>query len=153
MLECDVWIIRYKIRGKKRGLFIYLFLASPCHAEVPRPGIEPCQNSNPSHRSDIAGSLIHCATRGLQETFFFFCFLGPYPWAYGSSQARGQIRAAAAGLHHSHSNLGSEPCQQPIPQLTAMPESRDSDRGQGSNPNPHGTKTFLKTFKNFGGTN
>ena len=28
--------------------------------------------------------------------------------AYGSSQARGQIRAVASGLHHSHSNMGSE---------------------------------------------
>ena len=27
--------------------------------------------------------------------------------AYGSSQARGRIRATAAGLHHSHSNTGS----------------------------------------------
>ena len=26
------------------------------------------------------------------------------PEAYGSSEARGQIRVAAAGLHHSHSN-------------------------------------------------
>ena len=26
--------------------------------------------------------------------------------AYGSSQARGQIRATAAGLHHSHNNAG-----------------------------------------------
>ena len=31
------------------------------------------------------------------------------PTAYGSSQARGRIGAAAAGLHHSHSNVGSEP--------------------------------------------
>ena len=30
--------------------------------------------------------------------------------AFGSSQARDQIRTAAAGLHHSHSNLGSKPC-------------------------------------------
>ena len=28
---------------------------------------------------------------------------------YGGSQARGQIGAAAAGPHHSHSNSGSEP--------------------------------------------
>ena len=28
--------------------------------------------------------------------------------AYGSSQARGQTRAIAAGLHHSHSNEESE---------------------------------------------
>ena len=38
-----------------------------------------------------------------------------------SSQARGQIGAAAASLHHS--NAGSEPCLPPIPQLiTAKPD-------------------------------
>ena len=30
--------------------------------------------------------------------------------AYGNFQVRGQIRAAAAGLHHSHSNARSEGC-------------------------------------------
>ena len=29
----------------------------------------------------------------------------------------GRIGAAAAGLHHSHSNAGSEPCLRPTPQL------------------------------------
>ena len=38
---------------------------------------------------------------------------------YRSSQARGQIRAIAASLLHSHSNLGFKPCLQPIPQLMA----------------------------------
>jgi len=33
--------------------------------------------------------------------------------AYGSSQARGGIGAAAASLHHRHSNIGSKPCLQP----------------------------------------
>ena len=28
--------------------------------------------------------------------------------AYGNSQARGRIGAVAAGLHHIHSNMGSE---------------------------------------------
>ena len=32
------------------------------------------------------------------------------PMTYGGFQARGQIRAVASGLHHSHSNTGSEPC-------------------------------------------
>ena len=41
--------------------------------------------------------------------------------AYGSSQARGGIEAAAAGLYHSHSNTRSEQHPQPTPQLTAMP--------------------------------
>jgi len=40
--------------------------------------------------------------------------------AYGGSQARGLIRAIAAGLHHSHSNARSEPCLPPTPQITAM---------------------------------
>ena len=41
------------------------------------------------------------------------------PAAYEGSQARGLIRATAAGLHQSYSNAGSEPCLQPTPQLTA----------------------------------
>ena len=36
------------------------------------------------------------------------------PKVYGSSQDRGPIRAAAAGLHHSHSDVGSELRLQPI---------------------------------------
>ena len=39
--------------------------------------------------------------------------------AYGGSQVRGLIRAVAAGLHHSHSNTGSELCLQPTAQFTA----------------------------------
>ena len=34
---------------------------------------------------------------------FFFCLFRAAPSAYGASYARGQIRAAATGLHHSHS--------------------------------------------------
>ena len=40
--------------------------------------------------------------------------------AYGGSQVRGQIRAAAASLHHSHSNTRSEQHLRPTPRLTAM---------------------------------
>ena len=41
--------------------------------------------------------------------FFFFFFLSrAVPAAYGSFQARGQIRATAAGLHHNHRNIESE---------------------------------------------
>ena len=76
--------------------------------------------------------------------FFFLFFLPSFiffslafllfraaPAAYGSSQARGQIRDVAAGLCHSHSNAGSKLHLQPIPWLT--------DQGQGSNPCPHGS--------------
>ena len=53
----------------------------------------------------------------------FFCFLfRAVRAAYGSSQARGQIGAAAASLHHSHSNARSEPHLSSTTQLTAMPD-------------------------------
>ena len=56
--------------------------------------------------------------------FFFFVFLSfrVAPMAYGGSQTRGLIRAAAAGLRHSHSNTGPKPSLQLTPQLTAMPD-------------------------------
>ena len=58
-------------------------------------------------------------------SFSFFClfaFSSAAPVAYGGSQARGLIRVVAAGLHQSHSNMGSEPCLQSTPQLTATPD-------------------------------
>ena len=52
---------------------------------------------------------------------FFFLFRA-VPVAYGNSQATGPIRAAAAGLQHSHSNAGSEPHLWPTPWLMVMPD-------------------------------
>ena len=40
--------------------------------------------------------------------YLFIAISWAAPVAYGSSQARGQIRAIAAGLCHSHSHVGSE---------------------------------------------
>ena len=54
--------------------------------------------------------------------FVFLLFLWAAPTAYGGSQARGRIGAVAAGLHQSHSNVGSEPRLQPTPQLMATPD-------------------------------
>ena len=54
--------------------------------------------------------------------FFFFCFFRATPAAYGDSQARGPIGAAAASLYQSHSHVISEPHLQPTHQLTAIPE-------------------------------
>ena len=45
--------------------------------------------------------------------FFFFLLFRAAPVAYGSSQARGWIGAAAGSLCHSHSNVGSELCLWP----------------------------------------
>ena len=58
----------------------------------------------------------------------FWGFLGgrglrAAPVAYGSSRARGQIGAIAAGLHHNHSNVGSQLPLQATPQLRATRDS------------------------------
>ena len=61
----------------------------------------------------------------MKSTFIvilFVCFLllKTAPAVYGGSQARGLIGAIAASLHHSHSNVGSEPHLRPTPQLMTM---------------------------------
>ena len=55
--------------------------------------------------------------------FFFFVLFWLFravPTAYGISQARSQIGAVPAILHHSHSNEGSKPHLQPTLQFMAM---------------------------------
>ena len=78
---------------------------------------------------------------GLIYLFIYLAILGPHPKieAYRGSQARSRIRATAAGLHHSHSNAGSEPHLQPTPQSTAMPDPPPTEQGQRLNPHPHGS--------------
>ena len=64
--------------------------------------------------------------------FLFFCLFA-ISWAapviYGGSQARGRIGAVATSLRQSHSNAGSEPRLQPIPQLTATPVINPLSKG------------------------
>ena len=72
----------------------------------------------------FSACLLSTLSWGSQILFFFFflfAFSRAAPAAYGGSQARGLIRAVAAGLSQSHSNVGSKPLLQPTPQLTATP--------------------------------
>ena len=48
------------------------------------------------------------SSRTLCQVFAFVFLFRAASTAYRSSQARGLIGAVAAGLHHSHSNMGSE---------------------------------------------
>ena len=54
--------------------------------------------------------------------FFVFAILGPCLWYVEVPRPSGLIGATSAGLHHSHSNAGSEPRLQPTPQLMATPD-------------------------------
>ena len=47
--------------------------------------------------------------------FFFFCLFRAVATPYGSSQVRGRMGTVAAGLHHSHSSVGSKQHLQRIP--------------------------------------
>ena len=59
---------------------------------------------------------------------YFFSLFRAAPAAFGGSQARGQMRATASGLHRctpvytSHSNARSAQSLQPTPQLMATPD-------------------------------
>ena len=91
-------------------------------------------------------------------SFFFFVMVTPL--ANGCSWARGWIRAAAAGLHHSHSNTRSEPHLQPALQLAAtlilnpLSEARDQtcilmDTMSGFNPLSHNRNTLSSLLLTF----
>ena len=70
--------------------------------------------------------------------FFFFFFFCATSVSYESSQPGGQIRAVAASLHYSHSNMVFEPCLQTASQLMAPLELKPTEKKQGSNPHPCG---------------
>ena len=71
----------------------------------------------------VIGFLGHSTTVAVLNldlrSCLFFVFFRAAPAAHGSSQARGQISAAAASLCHSHSNAKSKLRLRPTLQLTA----------------------------------
>ena len=74
-------------------------------------------------------------------TFFFRATLT----TYGGSQARGPVRAVAAGRRQSHSNARSEPRLRPTPQLTATPDPQPTGEGPGINPASSGILVRFET--------
>ena len=69
-----------------------------------------------------------------------FAFFRATPMAYGRSQARGQIRAVAASLQNSHSNMGSKLHLHPTPQLTATLDPQTTSATYNT---AHGNARFL----------
>ena len=56
------------------------------------------------------------------KTENYFYFLRPHLKAHGISWTMGPIGTVGAGLHHSHSKVGSKPHLWHTPQLLAMPD-------------------------------
>ena len=113
-----------------------LWMGAVCDTHIPTP-TSFCQ---PGSRICLLGFMFlkhphFCPYSHLALGFFFF---SATPVAHESSQARGQIGAAATGPPHSHSNAGSEPHPWPTPQVTATLDPQPTERGQGLNSRLHG---------------
>ena len=80
-----------------------------------------CVNLLVTTYCEYQSRVFNIHTNHFSYLFFFlvFVFLRAALVAYGDSQARGLIGAAAASLRQSHSSARSELCLQPTPQLTA----------------------------------
>ena len=132
------WVLSFSMHflKKSRFAFVCLLFFFGCIRGIWRflgQGMNLSHSFDLHHRCSNTGSLSHCpwardwphastatcCTTVRTPRIFFFLHFRAIPMAYGSSQARGQIRAAAAGLHHSHSNSGPEPHLWPTPQLTS----------------------------------
>uniref|UniRef100_A0A4X1VTB9 RAS related n=1 Tax=Sus scrofa TaxID=9823 RepID=A0A4X1VTB9_PIG len=94
---------------------------------LPRaPAPQLCHLAPDTHRGLVPSPshhfLLHANYVISTQNFLFlnFCLFRAAPVAYGGSQARGPVRATAAGLRHSHSHARSELNLRPTPQLTAM---------------------------------
>ena len=73
------------------------------------------------------------------------------PTAYGNSQARDQIRAEVASLHHSHSNARSEMRLRSMPQLMATPGTLTNQARPGIEPtSPWVLVRFLTSWATTG---
>ena len=101
------------------------------HGEAP-----PWMKYTLGFKNDMIQVVISSCLVEHESTFFFF--LKSSIIAHGHSQARGKIRATAASLHNSHSNVGSDLHLRPTPQLMAMWDSWPTEWGQGLNLHPHG---------------
>ena len=73
-----------------------------CHSS--QPGVTACKEASivTGERTELFPLVVTLFTS-------FFFFFRAVPLLYRGSQARGQIGATAAILHHSHINLASEP--------------------------------------------
>ena len=104
-----------------------------CQHQVPHATCSPRprrlqEPPNPSSNQAL-GSVAHI--HGLLLIYLLLLFFRAASTAYEGSQARGQIRALAASLRHSHSNAISELHPRPTPQLTAMLDPYPTEQGQG----------------------
>ena len=96
-----------------------LYLLSFSHISLIPPYTSPLANTC-SFSVPVSLLLFYiCSFVLLFMYVFIYLLFRAAPSACGGSQAKGLIEAIAASLCQGHSNVGSEPCLWPTPQLTA----------------------------------
>ena len=92
-----------------------------------------CLGSHPTNAVAVVGG------GGGGGGLFFFCFFfGPPPPPPKGRTGAGPCFYLLAFKATPHSNTGSEPRLRLTPQLKATPDPPPTERGQRSNPHPHG---------------
>ena len=136
--------IRHTLNFLPPGIYWSLSSISDLHQfkSLSRLSSDATSSKKSTHQVSLAKGPLSPLTARAIFSFFFLFRAAPTP--YGSYQARGWIGATAADLHHSHSNMGSEPHLQPTPQVTATPDPQPTEWGHRSNPHPHGY--WLESF-------
>ena len=102
-----------------------LYLLSPNAQAIPLPTLPPWQ---PQVCSPCAWVLFCSVCRFISTLYYFISLFRAAPTAYGSFQARGQIRAIAAG-HATATAMLDPSCVYNLP--------CSSQQGQGLSPSPH----------------
>ena len=100
------------------NLILPIFWLTSSHQilSIPPPNMSPLSphlifyhlllnNCNSSSRSSFSSSVFKLLPCNIQK--YFFLLFRAAPVTHGSSQARGLIKATAASLLHSHSNISS----------------------------------------------
>ena len=110
-------------RNKRRQMFHFSWRVMLCKCANALNDLVPCWQGNPG-----VGKAVNPWYPFLWLFLLFLNLFTAVLAAYGSSQARGQIGAAAAGLYQNHSHTGSKPhtCDLQQPQiLNPLSEARD----------------------------
>ena len=126
LLGNRIWVFLSYLKKKKKKKVKHLSVTAPELPQSPtrRHTLTELSEHSVGHKAAFfRGNFKNKLTKMFYHRINFFLFFFPFRAAYmaygssGSSGVRGQIRTAATGLCHSHSNARSELHPQPIRSL------------------------------------
>ena len=120
ILSIFCFLVAYSVYGNSQSRdWIWATAVTYTTAAATLDPLTHCTGTRDPTYGSAETLLQHSRNPSFLPFFLLFAFLGS---ACGSSQARGRVGAAAAGLYPSHSHTRSEPYLWSAPQLTATPD-------------------------------